>query len=107
MARAPSTFRQQDVIADIRRQSRPAAVERPGPSRRARYHPIEADRTYALKLKPPGGRQNAADAALRVAGVAVMTTFFLDDAVAQLEHLGLLRGRPASISADRVQEQPQ
>jgi hypothetical protein len=95
MARAPSTFRQQDVSrGDMRRQSRPEAVERPRPSRRARCHPVKAGRTYALKLKPPGERQNAAHAALR--------------AVAQLDRLELLYGRRrAPISADRVLEQPQ
>jgi hypothetical protein len=92
----------------MRRQSRPEVVERPPPSRRARCHPIKADRTCALELKPPGGWQNAAHAALRVAGVAVATTFSLDDAVAQLDRLELRhRRRRASIFADRVLEQPQ
>ena len=58
---------------------------------------IRAGRAYALELKGPGGRltaaQNAAHAALRAAGVTVVTCFSLDDAVAQLESWGLLRGQ--------------
>jgi hypothetical protein len=53
--------------------------------------------TYALELKSPGGRltavQNAAHAALRAAGAAVVTSYGLDDALAQLERWGLLRGQ--------------
>jgi hypothetical protein len=48
--------------------------------------------TYALELKPPGGRltqaQTAAHAALRTAGAAVATSFSLDDALAQFGALG-------------------
>jgi hypothetical protein len=64
--------------------------------------------TYALELKPPGGRltqaQSAAHAALRDAGAVVATTFCLDDAITVLEHWGLLRGR-ASVISNRVREQ--
>jgi hypothetical protein len=69
---------------------------------------VKDGRTYALEIKPPGGRltaaQNAAHAALRAAGATVVTSYSLDDAVAQLEHWGLLRGQ-ASIPANRVWEQ--
>ena len=69
---------------------------------------VKDGRTYALELKPPGGRltavQNAAHAALRAAGAIVVTSYSLDDAVAQLERWGLLRGQ-ASIRANRVWEQ--
>jgi hypothetical protein len=58
---------------------------------------IKDGRAYALELKPSGGRltaaQNAAHAALRAVGATVVTCFALDDAVAQLERWGLLRGR--------------
>jgi hypothetical protein len=60
---------------------------------------VKNGRTYALELKTPGGRlteaQYAAHAALRTAGAAVATSFSLDDALAQLERWGLLRGRAA------------
>jgi hypothetical protein len=69
---------------------------------------VKDGRTYALELKPPGGRltaaQNAAHAALRAAGAVVATTFGLDDAIAVLEDWGLLRGK-ASMPANRVWEQ--
>ena len=69
---------------------------------------VKDGRTYALELKPPGGRltaaQNAAHAALRAAGAAVVTSYSSDDAVAQLERWGLLRGRASAIS-NRVGEQ--
>jgi hypothetical protein len=58
---------------------------------------IKDGRTYALEIKPPGGRltaaQNAAHAALRAAGAAVVTSYSLDEAVAQLEQWELLRGQ--------------
>jgi hypothetical protein len=58
---------------------------------------VKDGRTYALELKPPGGRltaaQNAAHTALRAAGATVVSSYCLDDAVAQLERWGLLRGR--------------
>ena len=58
---------------------------------------IKGGRTYALELKSPGGRltaaQSIAHAALRAAGASVVTTYGLDDALAQLERWGLLRGR--------------
>jgi hypothetical protein len=60
---------------------------------------VKNGRTYELELKTRGGRlteaQYATHAALRTAGVAVATSFSLDDALAQLERWGLLRG-PAS-----------
>jgi hypothetical protein len=69
---------------------------------------VKNGRTYALELKPPGGRltqaQSAAHAALGDAGAVVATTFSLDDAIAVLEDWGLRRGR-ASICVDRVREQ--
>ena len=69
---------------------------------------IKDGHTYALELKRPGGRltaaQNAAHAALRAAGAAVVTSYGLDDALAQLERWGLLRGK-ASLPANRVWEQ--
>jgi hypothetical protein len=59
--------------------------------------------TYVLEIKRPGGRltaaQNAAHAALRAAGATVVTRYCLDDAVAQLERWGLLRGRARDGSA--------
>ena len=72
---------------------------------------IKEGRTYALELKPPGGRltavQSIAHAALRAAGAAVVTSYSLDDALAQLERWGLLCGRasitsgkPSAISSD-------
>jgi hypothetical protein len=58
---------------------------------------VKDGRTYALEIKSPGGRltaaQNAAHAALRAAGAAVVTSYGLDDALAQLERWGLLRER--------------
>jgi hypothetical protein len=58
---------------------------------------VKDGRTYALEIKPPGGRltaaQNAAHAALRAAGANVVTSYGLDDALAQLEAWGLLRGQ--------------
>jgi hypothetical protein len=58
---------------------------------------VRDGRTYALEIKSPGGRlttaQNAAHAALRAAGAAVVTSYGLDEALAQLERWGLLRGR--------------
>jgi hypothetical protein len=58
---------------------------------------IKGGHTFALELKSPGGRltaaQSIAHAALRAAGAAVVTTYGLDDALAQLERWGLLRGR--------------
>jgi hypothetical protein len=58
---------------------------------------VKDGRTYALEIKRPGGRltaaQNAAHAALRAAGATVVTSYSLDDAVAQLERWGLLRGK--------------
>jgi hypothetical protein len=66
---------------------------------------VKDGRTYALEIKSPGGRltaaQNAAHAALRAAGAIVVTSYSLDDAVAQLEHWGLLLGK-ASMLAIRV-----
>src|SRR5262245_21951466 len=57
---------------------------------------VKDGRTYALEIKRPGGRltaaQNAAHVALRAAGATVVTSYGLDDAVAQLERWGLLRG---------------
>jgi hypothetical protein len=58
---------------------------------------VKDGRTYALEIKRPGGRltaaQNAAHAALRAAGATVVTSYGLDDALAQLERWGLLRGK--------------
>jgi hypothetical protein len=58
---------------------------------------VKNGRTYELELKTPGGRlteaQYATHAALRTAGAAVAISFSLDDALAQLERWGLLRGR--------------
>jgi hypothetical protein len=58
---------------------------------------VKDGRTYALEIKPPGGRltaaQTAAHAALRAAGAAVVTSYGLDDAISMLEEWGLLRGR--------------
>jgi hypothetical protein len=69
---------------------------------------IKDGRTYGLEVKAPGGRlsaaQRSAHAALRAAGASVVTSYCLDDAVAQLERWGLLRGQ-ASLPADRVWEQ--
>jgi hypothetical protein len=69
---------------------------------------VKNGRTYAMEIKAPGGRltavQNAAHAALRAAGATVVTSYSLDDAVAQLERWGLLRGQ-ASLPANRVWEQ--
>src|SRR5262245_50749621 len=56
---------------------------------------VKDGRTYALELKPPGGRLTAVQNA---AGATVVTSYGLDDAVAQLERWGLLRGK-ASIPA--------
>jgi hypothetical protein len=57
--------------------------------------------TYALEIKPPGGRltvaQIDAHAALRAAGVNVVTSYGVDDALAQLEAWGLLRGQATGI----------
>ena len=69
---------------------------------------VRDGRTYALEIKRPGGRltaaQDAAHAALRAAGATVVTSYGLDDALAQLERWGLLRGK-ASLPANRVWEQ--
>jgi hypothetical protein len=69
---------------------------------------VKDGRTYALEIKRLGGRltaaQNAAHAALRAAGATVVTSYSLDEAIAQLERWGLLRG-PASMPANRVWEQ--
>jgi hypothetical protein len=68
---------------------------------------VKDGRTYGLEVKAPGGRlsaaQRSAHAALRAAGAIVVTSYGLDDAVAQLERWGLLRGQ-ASIPANRVWE---
>jgi hypothetical protein len=58
---------------------------------------VKDGRTYGLEVKAPGGRlsaaQRSAHAALRAAGANVVTSYSLDDAVAQLERWGLLRGK--------------
>jgi VRR-NUC domain len=58
---------------------------------------VRNGKAYALELKAPGGRlsdaQRQAHDALRAAGAEVATAVGLDDAVAQLEGWGLLRGR--------------
>jgi hypothetical protein len=136
MARAPSTFRQQPIRADVRPRSRNCPEDiiqravfehlrvRCAPGIFA-FHPanggwrshIEAailkglgvrpgvpdviavmdGHTYALEIKPPGGRltaaQNVAHAALRAAGADVATAWGLDDALAVLERWGVLKGR--------------
>jgi hypothetical protein len=57
---------------------------------------IKGGRCYALELKAAGGRltpvQRDAHAALVAAGAAVAVAYGLDDALAQLEAWGLLRG---------------
>jgi hypothetical protein len=62
---------------------------------------VRDGRTYALEIKSPGGRltpaQNVAHAALRTAGASVVTSYGLDDAVAQLERWGLLRGQASGV----------
>jgi hypothetical protein len=57
---------------------------------------VRDGRTYALEIKSRGrltAAQSAAHAALRAAGATVVTSYSLDDAVAQLERWGLLRGQ--------------
>jgi hypothetical protein len=62
---------------------------------------IKGGHTFALELKSPGGRltaaQRVAHAALRAAGAAVVTSYGLDDALAQLKRWGLLRGQASGV----------
>jgi hypothetical protein len=57
---------------------------------------VRDGRAYALELKAQGGRlsdaQRQAHGALRAAGAEVATAIGLDDALAQLEDWGLLKG---------------
>lgn len=57
---------------------------------------VRDGRMFALELKAPGGTtsadQDAAQAALHAAGATVATATGLDEALAQLEAWGLLRG---------------
>jgi hypothetical protein len=58
---------------------------------------IKQGQVYGLELKAPGGRltpaQCNAHEALRAAGAEVGVAHGVDEAVAQLERWGLLRGR--------------
>src|SRR5579864_4755429 len=60
---------------------------------------VKGGAVFALELKAPGGRvspsQVEAQEALRAGGATVATATGLDDAIAQLEAWGLLRGTAA------------
>jgi hypothetical protein len=57
---------------------------------------VASGRAHFLELKAPGGRltdvQRACHDALRRAGAEIATAFGLDEALAQLQRWGLLRG---------------